>query len=123
MKLTFEEKLPNLLKGSVNKISTEIEYETKENGDATDILGKFLIIREVKTENRVTEIRDHLPVEISISKRKLINKTKAVTLNLEGFRFELEGNFTTFLVDIELNNVEDYGASAEKGSEFVFEQI
>ncbi|KIL72965.1 hypothetical protein [Bacillus badius] len=107
MKLTLEENLPNLIQGSVNKLSIETDYVSKESANDIVLTGKFIITREIKTTNRVTEIKDRIPVEITIPKKKLIKKTAETSLYLKEYRFGFEGDFTLFAVDVEITNVED----------------
>jgi hypothetical protein len=107
MRFTFEERLPNLINGTINKISTEIDYKIKENGHTIETLGEIVVKREIKTENRITEIRDYIPIHISFPRYRLIKETLEVSLRLEKFRFELEGDFTLFEGELELTNVAD----------------
>ncbi|MEK5445127.1 MULTISPECIES: hypothetical protein [Bacillaceae] len=117
MQLTFKEKLPNLVSGIINKISMDVDYEIKEVGNDIEIFGKFIVIREIKNENRITEIKDCIPIEITIAKKYLIKKTKEVSLRLEGFHFEFEEDITVISGEIELSNVEE---TEDKYEEFEF---
>jgi hypothetical protein len=121
LKLTFEEKIPNLISGTINKITTETDFKVSDNGSTVDIKGQFVVLREIKSESRVTEIRDFFPVDISVNKRKLIKKTGEVSLRLEGFRFDFEGDYTVFVVDLDLANVEDDQEEQHQEYEFTLE--
>lgn len=105
MKFSITENLPNLIKGVINKISAENKYEVGEKGTEIEILGSILITREIKSENRVTEIKDYIPFSIIIPKRRLIKKGVEVSLRLDEFRFELDGDFTVFVGGLDLANV------------------
>ncbi|KAB7708991.1 hypothetical protein F9802_02305 [Bacillus aerolatus] len=105
MKFALEEKFSNLANGSIKKVSTETEYEVRESERNIEILGRFVVTREIKNQNRVTEIRDYLPIEITVPKNKIIKKTAEVSLLLKEFRIELEGDFAIFGVEVELTNV------------------
>ncbi|KZO00618.1 hypothetical protein [Pseudobacillus badius] len=107
MKLTLEENLPNLIQGAVNKLSIETDYVSKESANDIVLTGKFIITREIKTKNRVTEIKDRIPVEITIPKKKLIKKTAETSLHLKEYRFGFEGDCTLFEVEAEITNVAD----------------
>ena len=107
MQLTFKENLPNLANGIINKVSLEIDYETNENSNNIWISGKFIVIREIKYESRITEIKNHIPVEIDIAKGNLIQKTKEVFLRLDGFYFEFKNDVTVISGELELGNVEE----------------
>jgi len=120
MKITLEERLPNLINGSINKISSEMDCKVKDNEKDIHISGQFVITREIRTENRTTEIRDCIPLDINISKRRLIKKTAEVFIFLEGFRVDFEGDFTVFIVEVELTNVTD-PTSSKLSDELVFQ--
>jgi hypothetical protein len=105
MRFTFEERLPNLINGTINTISTDIDYKIQDNGNKILISGEIVVKRIIRTNNRKTEIKDYIPIDISIPRNKLIKKTTEVSFLLEKFRFDLEGDCTLFEGEAELTNV------------------
>lgn len=122
MKLEFKEELPNLINGTINKISTEIDYTVSDITGAVNIDGKILVIREIKNNSRVTEIRDFIPIEITVKKHKLIKRTKGVSLLLEGFQFDFKEDCTILSGDLDLTNVEDDQGEQSGEFELIFEE-
>jgi hypothetical protein len=125
MMFKLEENLPNLAKGSVNKISAETDYEIRETWKNVEISGKLVVTREIKTQDRVTEIRDYIPIDVIIPKHRLIKKTAEVFLRLAGFNFGFDGDFTKFVGDLEITNISDdlFPQEEEKPDELIIEEI
>lgn len=108
MILEFEKQLPNLtITETVSKISTELVFEVNDNATNIDLVGQIVVIREIKNQERVTEVKDSIPIEVTVSKRKLINEENATYLHLKKFQLDFTEEYTMFSGEIELTNVLD----------------
>lgn len=105
MKITFEDQIPNIVSGVSQNFSVDTSYNINDNKKRIEVLGEILVIREVVFKNRVTQIRDCIPIHITLDKSNLIKKTDEVILHLEGFKFDFGGEYTKIFVDLELTNV------------------
>jgi hypothetical protein len=110
----LEEELVNVRDGSLVKASSEIIYEKKQTKKEIILVGKIIIIREIKNIERITEIKDSFPIDITIFKEKVINPESEVLLHLTSVKFEVMEDKTIFQGEIELSNIE------EKTKESVF---
>jgi hypothetical protein len=114
MIFALEEELSNVRHGSLVKVNTEIIYDKKLTKKETKLIGKLIVTREIKKMDRITEIKDQFPIDITIPKNNIINSAAEVSLRLAALKFEIEEEATKCYGEFELTNVE------EKTEEAVF---
>jgi hypothetical protein len=107
MKFTIEDNLQNVCNGLINKVFTEINYDTKQEGKEILIIGDLVITREFVKQSRVTEIKDRLPIHITIPKNRKINIEAEICLHITNVNYEFEEEFTKFYGEIELTNINE----------------
>ncbi|WP_163102243.1 hypothetical protein [Peribacillus alkalitolerans] len=103
MKFELEEKLQTLT-DRLTKVSIETEYELKKNNEQTQIVGKLILKRECKYKSRVTEVIDHFPIDITISK-DYIDDNADPLLSFVNPSFEFNEEITVVKCDLEITNI------------------
>lgn len=107
MKFRIVEDLPNLNSGTLQKVLTEISYNTIESGENIQLTGFFIIQRENNQGSVITEIKNKFPIDITIPKRKLSHKKDGVSIYLNNFQLDFEGDKTQFIGELELSNIKE----------------
>lgn len=106
MKFNIDDTLSNV-SGDLKKFSTEILCETNETDEQIQIVGFFNIIREIESTNKMTEIKDRFPVNITIPKNKRLINDVDCSIRLNSFNFEILEEITNIWFELELLNVKE----------------
>jgi hypothetical protein len=103
----LKEELAHVKNGSLLKVYTEMLCDKKVTKREIKLIGNLVITREIRKLDRITEIKDCFPIDITVLKEKVINPEAEILLRLNSFTFEIGEDMTTFKGELELNNVKE----------------